>query len=80
MMDVTSACGDMFIFIQDPWSQNHENLTLPPKVGIFSISYFFLGDGGLRYIYIVSTQVKLELVWFQHIDDEDQGGLYSKII
>ena len=53
MMDVTSCYGDMFLFTQDPWAQNHQNLTLPPKVGIFSISSFLLGDGGLRYIYTI---------------------------
>ena len=32
-------------------------LTLPPKVGIFSISSFLLGDGGLRYIYIYHQHI-----------------------
>ena len=57
MMDVTSCYGDMFLFTQDPWAQNHQNLTLPPKVGIFSISSFLLGDGGLRYIYIYHQHI-----------------------
>ena len=39
------------------YTKHHINiytLTLPPKVGIFSIPSFLLGDGGLRYIYIIS--------------------------